>query len=183
MGEHEGARVQRPWGPTPCIFCRRTGSPRSREHVVPKSIAGGGWIVTWDVCKRCNNTLGRDVDAVFGDDWAVAFRQEAGIAVTDRIEVDFSDPETGERVRGFRYKDGTLEPRRLVSPVPNWNVAFARTVEVVRAAIEQVAKRWEERGKRVVKDPPRARGTGPHGEAGRLQGWQRAGGAPDSRRS
>lgn len=43
-----------------CIFCMKEKSP-SEEHIFPDSL--GGLLITFDVCKTCNDYLGRQVDS------------------------------------------------------------------------------------------------------------------------
>jgi hypothetical protein len=45
-----------------CIFCAQRKKP-SREHIIPKSL--GGNLVINDLCKECNDLLGRIADSAF----------------------------------------------------------------------------------------------------------------------
>ncbi|WKW52048.1 HNH endonuclease [Rhodomicrobium lacus] len=55
-----------------CIFCQRElvagatdGSQPTKEHVIQFALGGSNGLVTNDVCKDCNSTLGETVDAEF----------------------------------------------------------------------------------------------------------------------
>ncbi|MGG3925914.1 HNH endonuclease [Metabacillus fastidiosus] len=44
-----------------CIFCLKENQKASEEHIFPDSL--GGQLVTYDVCKECNDILGQKVDS------------------------------------------------------------------------------------------------------------------------
>ncbi|MCE7698667.1 MAG: HNH endonuclease, partial [Methanobacterium paludis] len=50
-----------------CIICKEERSDPSEEHIVPKGI--GGSLVTYRVCKECNDKLAHKADSELVNDW------------------------------------------------------------------------------------------------------------------
>jgi len=64
-----------------CIYCKRSGIPFSREHVIPQAFGtfGSKTVVLTDaVCAECNLRLGRELDEI-------TLYKSAGIAIQDVV--------------------------------------------------------------------------------------------------
>ena len=56
-----------------CIICKEERNDATEEHIVPKGI--GGSLVTYRVCKECNDKLGRRVDSELVNDWFMELKK------------------------------------------------------------------------------------------------------------
>jgi len=54
-----------------CIYCRRSGVPVGREHVIPQAFGTFGpetMVLTEEVCADCNHKLGKELDEILARD-------------------------------------------------------------------------------------------------------------------
>lgn len=54
-----------------CIYCKRSGIPFNREHVIPEAFGSYGshtMVLNNAVCQECNSTLGAEIDQVLSRD-------------------------------------------------------------------------------------------------------------------
>ena len=129
----------------PCIFCRgERGSPSSREHVVPESLGGSGWLITHDVCVTCNSDLGSQVDKIAEEEWACRLRLEAGLPARRRLPVEYEHPDLGTLVGLADPSGRTVEPIQPETPPGKYTVIGTTPAEV-EAKREQVSQRVRKR--------------------------------------
>src|ERR1051326_7688898 len=95
----------------PCIFCRSPLDEPNEEHVIPKSF--GGTVTISSVCRKCNSSLGRDVDSVTNDELIQSLREEAGLRTRKTISASFDDPEVGKVAVHLRASGGYVVPTQV----------------------------------------------------------------------
>lgn len=56
-----------------CIICKKEKSNPTKEHIVPEGL--GGSLVTYRVCKECNDKLGHRADSKLVNDWFIEIKK------------------------------------------------------------------------------------------------------------
>jgi hypothetical protein len=121
--------------PPPCLYCRREGGPRTREHVLQDAF-GATAVLEEEVCAECNgafSSLDKDlVDAVNFWHLGEKIRRALGLGV--------SVGNDGVALRARLRPDGFAEhPPQLYETAPNeWRV-LASDERSLRAVIAEIA--------------------------------------------
>ncbi|MBI4317284.1 MAG: hypothetical protein HY675_02240 [Chloroflexi bacterium] len=139
-----------------CLFCKQE-TTGSIEHIIPEALTGFSWLTVREVCEKCNNTLGANVDNL-SSRCSLVFRLavEARLTPWGKINVEVEDERTGEYFPGlFDYRDGTVEEITRTQKDGSRRLRFfGRTQEEVALKTEDIARKIQSRGRDVRTNGP-----------------------------
>ncbi|MDO8472659.1 MAG: HNH endonuclease [Dehalococcoidia bacterium] len=136
-----------------CLFCsielvkgKGFSNSASKEHIIPREIAGGSWLTSRQLCKKCNNSLGTAVDAL--DRLLHPFKIDSGLKPAARVKGYAFVRYAGRTVEGKVDGAGGFQVgKRILQVDPGKSVVVAQTPEEASEIADAEIRKSQRQGK------------------------------------